>query len=91
MTNLYYNYEKIRKTDYQDWLLFLSTFDRMRKIFKYKTGKDFYRDALEYFEYDPLNYEKEEEDYGMMEHEEVAYYVAQKMRKMRKMQKMQKA
>jgi hypothetical protein len=39
----------------------------MREIFKYQKGKDFYRNALEYFEYDPQDYEKDIEEDDMLE------------------------
>lgn len=49
----------------------------MREIFKFKKGKDFYRDALEYFEYDPeMLYEKMKEyDIYYMDDDEISYYI----------------
>jgi hypothetical protein len=35
----------------------------MQKIFKTKKGKDFYRDQLEYMEYDPTNFESDKMKY----------------------------
>ncbi len=56
---------------------------RMREIFKYQKGKDFYRDALEYFEYDPQDYEKDEDDdIYIMDDEEIGFHVAKKLDKM---------
>lgn len=48
----------------------------MREIFKYKKGKDFYRDSLEYFEYDPENYEKDIDDPYIMDDDEISFYIA---------------
>lgn len=48
----------------------------MREIFKYKKGKDFYRNALEYFEYDPDNYEKDMDDPYIMDDDEISFYIA---------------
>jgi hypothetical protein len=54
----------------------------MREIFKYQKGKDFYRNALEYFEYDPQDYEKDIEEDDMLEDEEIGHRVAMKLDKM---------
>jgi len=53
----------------------------MREIFKKTKGKDFYRDALEYMEYDPSDFENRKsekiiEDY--IENEEIAFKIEKK-------------
>ncbi len=50
----------------------------MREIFKRKKGKDFYRDSLEYFEYDPeAAYDADvDEEWLYQEHEEIAHRIA---------------
>lgn len=54
----------------------------MREIFKHQKGKDFYRDSLEYFEYDPNNFEKDDmTEYDIMEDEQISYYIAHKSTK----------
>lgn len=46
--------------------------------YKSNKGKDFYRDGLQYFEYDVNSYSKmEEEDY--IDDDEIAYKVAKKI------------
>jgi hypothetical protein len=55
----------------------------MREIFKYQKGKDFYCDSLEYFEYDPQNYdEKDADDDYIMDDDEIGYHVSKKLDKM---------
>jgi hypothetical protein len=53
------------------------TSKNMQKIFKQKKGKDFYRNTLEYFEYDPEAYDSNEfmEQY-VKEDDEIAFLVA---------------
>ena len=49
--------------------------------FKSNKGKDFYRDSLEYFEYDVNSYSKlEDEEYIDMDNDEIAYKVAKKLK-----------
>ena len=50
----------------------------MREIFKRKKGKDFYRDSLEYFEYDvEAAYDAYiDEEWLYQEQEEIAYRIA---------------
>jgi hypothetical protein len=50
----------------------------MREIYKYQKGKDFYRDSLEYFEYDEFMYIKDEPEEYVLDDEEIAHYVALK-------------
>jgi len=55
----------------------------MREIFKYKKGKDFYRDQLEYMEYNPELFQKGKKyEYiklsDVEENEVTAYRVAKK-------------
>ncbi len=51
----------------------------MREIFKYKKGKDFYRDSLEYLEYDPdhppVKKNKRPEKSAMTDDDEISYYI----------------
>ena len=51
-------------------------------FFKSKCGKDFYRDSLEYFEYDADDeqYEKKKQYYEM-DDDEIGHRVAMKLRK----------
>lgn len=56
---------------------------KMREIFKYKKGKDFYRDQLEYMEYNPELFQKGKKyEYiklsDVEENEVTAYRVAKK-------------
>lgn len=47
--------------------------------FKSNKGKDFYRNSLEYFEYDTNSYQKmEDEEY--IDDDEIAYKVAKKLK-----------
>ncbi len=52
----------------------------MRKyIYKPKKGKDFYRNSLEYFEYDPDEKDTKDKVPKFYDDEEVAHYIATKM------------
>lgn len=61
----------------------------MKNIYKPNKGKDFYRDSLEYFEYDAdmfALYEKRERVHEVyevyeVEDEEIAHIVSEKLRK----------
>ena len=57
----------------------------MHKIFKQKKGKDFYRNALEYFEYDPELYQRHEfmETY-VQDDDEIAFKLAKKINQNKK-------
>lgn len=51
----------------------------MRKIFKAQKGKDFYRDQLEYMEYDPDMYQNSYDVYkDNICDEEIAYNISKK-------------
>jgi hypothetical protein len=52
----------------------------MHKIYKQKKGKDFYRNTLEYYEYDPLSYDSNQfvEEY-IQEDDEIGYKIACKI------------
>jgi len=52
----------------------------MREIYKYQKGKDFYRNSLEYFEYDEDMFIKDELDEYFMDDEEIAHYIALKIK-----------
>jgi hypothetical protein len=55
----------------------------MREIFKYKTGKDFYRDSLEYLEYNKESFQNDDNgvsDY-IMDDDEISFYVMYKKKK----------
>ena len=52
----------------------------MWEIFKKKKGKDFYRDSIAFFAYDPDNYiEDYDEDY-VMDDDEISYHVSKKIK-----------
>lgn len=55
----------------------------MREIFQYKKGKDFYRDSLEYFEYNPEQFPDPDSDTEAddMDDDEISYYISQKLYK----------
>jgi hypothetical protein len=54
----------------------------MREIFQYKKGKDFYRDSLEYFEYDPVLFADDSDtETDDMDDDEISYYISQKLYK----------
>ena len=51
----------------------------MREIFKRQCGKDFYRDGLEYFEYNEEDfYVDNESDMYVMDDDEISYYISKK-------------
>ena len=54
--------------------------DKMREIFKTKKGKDFYRDQLEYMEYNVEMFQNtsDDDEYHMSD-EEIAYKIAKKI------------
>lgn len=47
----------------------------MREIFKYKKGKDFYKNSLEYLEYDPNLFEKEKIVKDSKDDDEISFYI----------------
>lgn len=47
----------------------------MREIFKYKKGKDFYKNSLEYLEYDPNLFEKEKIVKDTKDDDEISFYI----------------
>lgn len=55
----------------------------VREIFQRKQGKDFYRDELEYLEYDPIDFADHNEyyDWAPPDDEEIAYKIAKKLSK----------
>ena len=48
----------------------------MRRIYKSQKGKDFYRDELEYLEYDPSNYDDNKERWYEYEDDVLSYKVS---------------
>lgn len=50
-------------------------YHKMRSIYKVKKGKDFYKDALEYFEYDENLFEKDEREHYVKDDDELSYIV----------------
>ena len=53
----------------------------MREIFKHQHGKDFYRNSLEYFEYNEEEYEKDTPIIYERDDDEISYHVLKKMQK----------
>jgi hypothetical protein len=52
----------------------------MREIFKHKKGKDFYRESLEYFEYDPDMFESDYTDnVKYTDDDEISYALCKKL------------
>jgi hypothetical protein len=48
----------------------------MREIFKRRKGKDFYRDSLEYMEYDPDAFEQPDNNCDYYpDDDEISYYI----------------
>lgn len=47
----------------------------MREIFKYKKGKDFYKNSLEYLEYDPNLFQKEKIVKDSKDDDEISFYI----------------
>jgi hypothetical protein len=47
----------------------------MREIFKYKKGKDFYKNSLEYLEYDPSLFQKEKIVKDSKDDDEISFYI----------------
>ena len=51
----------------------------MWEIFKRKTGKEFYRDSMEFFTYNPDDFVKDDpDDDYIMDDDEISYYIAYK-------------
>jgi hypothetical protein len=56
----------------------------MWEIFKKKKGKEFYRDSIAFFAYNPDDFiDDYDEDY-LMDDEEIAYHVSKKIKKLNK-------
>ncbi len=53
----------------------------MWEIFKRKKGKEFYRDSIAFFSYNPDDYEKIDEDVYQMDDEELSYIIEKKLKK----------
>lgn len=54
----------------------------VREIFQRKKSKDFYRDQLEYFEYNPNDFvDNYDYYYDVQEDEEIAYKITKKIKK----------
>ncbi len=53
----------------------------MWEIFKRKKGKDFYRDSIAFFSYNPDDYDILDDDDYQMDDDEIAYYVSKKISK----------
>lgn len=51
----------------------------VREIFQRKSGKDFYRDQLEYLEYDPDDFGIPDDYYEPEENDVIAYKLAKKL------------